>query len=141
MRERLARWLHTGWGGKEPVTAASVTAATGVSGHKTQLYLVAASTGGPASGSRCGFCDTTYNCSCGWTAARILHDRPKRAKCFCARGLDPQFVFCSGFWAGETERKAGVAGRVEGKRRQQRGVSRTRGQTNITLAPVCQLSA
>jgi hypothetical protein len=99
MRERLARWLHTGWGGKEPVTAASVTAATGVSGHKTQLYLVAASTGGPASGSRCGFCDTTYNCSCGWTAARILHDRPKRAKCdLRARSGFPNscFVLASG---------------------------------------------
>ena len=35
---------------------------------------------------------------------RILHDSPpNEAKCFCARGLCSQFVFCSGFWAGETE--------------------------------------
>ena len=67
--------------------AASVTAADRVSGHKTQLYLVAASTGGPASGSRCGFCDTTYNCSCVWNPdASFMTDRNERSV-ICARGL------------------------------------------------------
>ena len=58
-----------------------------VSGHKTQLYLVAASTGGPASGSRCGFCDTTYNCSCVWNPeASFMTDRNERSV-ICARSF------------------------------------------------------
>ena len=66
--------------------AASVTAADRVSGHKTQLYLVAASTGGPVNGSRCGFCDTTYNCSCVWNPeASFMTDRNER-RVMCARG-------------------------------------------------------
>src|SRR5512140_2266718 len=64
MLEGLARWMP-GWPwGPGSNRAFTVTDPTGP-GHKALLYLVAASTGGPAeSGCRCGPCVTTYNSPC-----------------------------------------------------------------------------
>src|SRR5690348_4892869 len=68
-----------GPGSGQPATSSERDRHDRVSGHKTVLSLVSASTGGPASGCRCGPCGTTDNTSCVWNPGSILHASPERS--------------------------------------------------------------
>ena len=76
-REGCGRGWRTEWllAGREGQQSSRCDRPDRLSGHKTLLYLVTASHGGPGSGCRGGPCDTTYNSSCVWKPLALLHDR------------------------------------------------------------------